>query len=64
MPTSSIHFTPSRRKKSGIASMKKISETCPYDNRNSRVLEPNLADVDLCIGVVGGEWDADEERNR
>ena len=29
MPTSSIHFTPSRRKNHGITSMKKISDIWP-----------------------------------
>ena len=29
MPTSSIHFTPSRRKNQGITSMKKISDIWP-----------------------------------
>ena len=29
MPTSSIPFTPSRRKKNGIASMNPISDICP-----------------------------------
>jgi len=31
MPSTIIHFTPSRAKNSGINSMKTISETCPYD---------------------------------
>ena len=31
MPSSIIHFTPSRAKNSGISSMKTISDTCPYD---------------------------------
>ena len=29
MPISSIHLTPSRRKKNGITSMKPISDICP-----------------------------------
>ena len=29
MPTSSIHFTPSRAKNSGISSMNTISDICP-----------------------------------
>ncbi len=31
MPTASIHLTPSRLKKNGMTSMKRISAICPYD---------------------------------
>ena len=41
MPTSSIHFTPSRRKNNGITSMKKISDICPSVILPAALLTPS-----------------------
>jgi hypothetical protein len=48
MPTSSIHFTPSRTKKNGISSMKTTSDICPSVCVAAMLLTP-AAPRKICV---------------
>ena len=62
MPTSSIHFTPSRTKKNGMSSMKPTSDICPSVCVTAVLVTADLVQERVRERVVELQRDADEER--
>ena len=62
MPTSSMFFTPSRTKNSGISSMKPISDICPSVCLPAAFDDADLVEERIGERVVELQRDADEER--
>ena len=62
MPTSSMYFTPRRRKNHGITSMKKISDICPSVILPAALRHVQLVEERVRERVIELQRDADQER--